>query len=80
MFCWHKWGEIKEGYQYCKRCGVAKRVKCVHKWKKTHEHKVHHTSIYERNVTQAQLEKLAPDGILFILQCELCGEVTRRKV
>lgn len=80
MWCFHKWGEIKKSYQYCTKCGVARAVKCAHQWVKVAEHKVLHTSIHERGLSKEQIEKRAPDGILFVLQCERCGEVTRRKV
>jgi uncharacterized Zn finger protein len=32
MFCFHKYGKIEDGYQYCKKCGKAHSVKCSHKW------------------------------------------------
>jgi hypothetical protein len=38
MFCFHKYGEIKDGYQYCLKCNKAIRVegyeKCVHEYGK----------------------------------------------
>lgn len=30
MFCFHKYGNIENGYQYCEKCGKAKPVKCNH--------------------------------------------------
>ncbi len=36
MFCFHKYGEIKDRYQYCSKCGKAKPVKCAHQWEDTH--------------------------------------------
>jgi len=35
MFCFHKYGEIKNGYQYCTKCGkviVVPVIPCNHKW------------------------------------------------
>ena len=33
MFCFHKYGKVEDdGYQYCSKCGKAKKVPCNHKW------------------------------------------------
>lgn len=28
----HKFGKLENNIQYCKRCGIAKRIECDHKW------------------------------------------------
>lgn len=37
MWCNHKFGEIKEGYQYCTKCGKAQLVPCNHQYEILHE-------------------------------------------
>lgn len=35
MFCFHKYGKVEEGFQYCNKCGISKRVsplKCNHEF------------------------------------------------
>jgi len=30
LFCFHKWGEIKDNTQYCSKCGKANVLECNH--------------------------------------------------
>lgn len=39
MICFHKWGKVEEGYQYCGKCGEAKLAPCQHKWEEESEYK-----------------------------------------
>ena len=32
MFCFHKYDKIEDGFQYCKKCGKAKKAPCIHFW------------------------------------------------
>ena len=60
MFCFHKWGEIKDRYQYCSKCGVARKVECNHIWE---SEKAGDTFIRERQT-----------GQIHIMTCKICGE------
>ena len=65
MFCFHKFGEIKEGYQTCIKCGKSIAVKCNHKWKRIRESKLHHP-INTSMIIGYNVE----------LECEYCGDIT----
>jgi hypothetical protein len=39
MFCFHKYGKIEDGYQYCSKCGKAKVAPCIHNWNFYKEYK-----------------------------------------
>lgn len=30
--CLHLWNEVKNGYQYCSKCGLARIAGCSHHW------------------------------------------------
>jgi len=71
MFCIHKYGEIKSGYQYCQKCGkaiAAPRPACKHEWVTTETITVHdcHTD----------KEK----SIIFVLRCAICGEIKSTRI
>lgn len=70
-FCWHKWGEIKDGYQYCKKCGLAISAPCNHVFKEISVHTI------ERNSTILGLRTV---GEFHILQCVKCGEIQSREL
>lgn len=60
--CKHKFGKIKDGYQYCKLCNKAEPVECNHKWVKIDE-------IRKVDSFFGSLE------ITYILQCKECGDI-----
>lgn len=71
-FCWHKWGEIKNGYQYCKKCGIAIPVPCSHVWE-----------TINTLVTSTQyidLNKTVNTGELYVLKCKKCGEIKEKRI
>lgn len=70
MFCFHKYGEIKDGYQYCSKCNKARLIPCNHKWKV-----LSHGNITRRN----PYSELRVIGDWYNLQCEKCGEVKREE-
>lgn len=69
-FCWHKWGEIKDGYQYCKKCGIAIPVPCNHKWE----------TICESNILTAVPGGHNITGKMYAQKCKICGEIKKMKV
>ena len=71
-FCWHRLDEnIKDGYQYCKKCGLAIPVPCNHVWKVQDSYEI------ERNSTILGLRTV---GEFHILQCVKCGEIQSREL
>lgn len=62
MFCKHKFGEIRDGYQYCVKCGKAVPVACNHMWK-----------IFEQYELVRNNRPVVGNHI--ILQCSRCGEM-----
>lgn len=63
--CPHKYGEIKEGYQYCLKCNKAYPApprRCEHKWVKHKNYEGTHW-----------IGKTIALGYIAI--CEKCGEV-----
>lgn len=61
MFCRHKFGSIKDNYQYCEKCGKAIPVECAHKWKILHEYPIILFGSHK--------------GVLYISQCINCGKI-----
>jgi len=67
-FCRHKLGKVEtDGYQYCQKCGRAVKVECNHKW----------TTIQTLEKHDAK-EMLI--GLVYILQCFICGEIKEFRV
>lgn len=64
MFCFHKFGEIKDGYQYCSKCGKAIPVKCNHDFQ----------IIKQVNVYMNESDTI-PSSIKYILRCSKCGKM-----
>jgi len=60
-FCWHKWGEVKDGFQYCKKCGLALSISCNHIWNTISEGDIVHS------------DKIV--GKMYIQKCKKCGEI-----
>jgi hypothetical protein len=66
MFCFHKYGKVEDGYQYCKKCGKAIVIPCDHKWK---------------HIENAQFEfDVLPTKVIKILQCKNCGEMKNFRI
>lgn len=76
MFCWHRYGEVKDKYQYCVKCGLAKPVKppiparlpteppCVHQWEK-----------------DCEIEsRIHGGGIGYMLRCTKCGDMKNFRI
>ena len=77
--CWcykHHFGEVKDGYQYCAKCGIARSVLCNHKWK----------TIGNSQIVRKPFGKVDNNdcqrviGEIYILQCEKCGEILEKKI
>ncbi len=69
ILCRHKLDIVQpDGYQYCKKCGLAflaPKVVCEHKWVK--DSKIEHE-------TWGKVS-----GITIILQCSDCGELSSKQ-
>lgn len=68
FLCSHKFGEIKEGYQYCSICGKAILIPCNHVWET-----IKHVDIISRSVHNPSNERII--GCKYILKCVKCGEL-----
>jgi hypothetical protein len=66
MFCFHSYGEIRDGYQYCKKCGKAILVPCNHKW-----------TILSQGKLGGRCNPNLTVGNFYDRQCEKCGELKR---
>jgi len=62
--CKHKFGEVKNGYQYCEKCGKAIVVSCSHKWETE--------DILQRDNAINDFV-----GLVYILKCSKCGEIKK---
>ena len=70
LFCSHKYGEVKDGYQYCEKCGKAIPVApmaCSHHW-----------------VNESSWNVKAPRGnvykVIHLDRCDKCGAINRYEV
>jgi len=75
MFCFHKFGNVDNGYQYCKKCNKAIPVslpKCSHKWEIIDK--------YSRVKYNFQGEITSTTGFLYILQCSECGDIKEKNI
>ncbi len=69
--CKHKYGDVKEGYQYCKKCGkaiCAPENSCIHKWEEIRR--------LEINNPYGSI----PLGDIYVLKCNKCGEIKKVKI
>ena len=72
--CRHIWSVVNEDdLQYCDLCGIARKPideaftrECTHKWQ-TEE---------SRGITRGD----TTIGHLYVLKCEICGDISSRKV
>lgn len=70
MFCKHKYGEVKDSYQYCEKCGSAKaapEVDCSHQWVQLDRFEV--SNIINKNIT----------GHIYVLNCTKCGDIKEHR-
>ena len=66
MFCNHKYDTVQsDGYQYCRKCGVARSVPCNHRWK----------IIEEISTKDSQSVSSGFIAMSYIQQCEKCGAI-----
>jgi hypothetical protein len=69
MFCFHKYGKKEsDGYQYCTKCGKARKLPCMHKWKMVKE-----------NLYYEDAHSDMPSYSRRIYECQICGEMKKRK-
>ncbi len=67
--CKHKFESIiKDGYQFCNKCGKAFPVKCNHKWK-----------IYEKYSTH-KFRSSEINNVIYIMMCAHCGDIKKEKI
>ena len=65
--CKHRFGTIQaDGYQYCQKCGLAKKPPCQHKWEVIERYSLIRDTRYGDERLKAR--KL-------IKSCTLCGEI-----
>ena len=67
-WCNHKYGEIKEGYQYCKKCGKAKAApkrECEHNWSTVSQYE--YSNIINNNI----------NNIVYVMRCSKCGDIKK---
>lgn len=89
MFCFHKYSEEKDHYQYCTKCNKKKLVECDHVWSDVKEKYQHCSKCnmaryfpcgHKWKIVQAFTNEgyATASGIIHILQCVNCGEITKR--
>ena len=78
MFCIHKWDEVKNGYQHCKKCNKAILVdknyifrRCNHKWEIIKDVEIFNDSFYGERQS---------NGFLYILKCSVRGMIDSRRI
>ena len=65
MICFHKWDKIEGRYQYCKKCGIARIVPCIHDWKLIKE------------VDLFTWYDIKPIGLVLIYECSVCKAIRK---
>ena len=65
--CNHKFGKVKDGYQYCEKCGKAIPVPCNHNW------------VVESKFNLHNIVSNYQTGTQYILRCTKCGEMMEEK-
>lgn len=69
MFCFHEYGKVEsDGYQYCRKCGKARKVECNHTWEIIEK--------WNRGVSTAT----SFVSKIYILRCKKCGEITNKEL
>ena len=62
IFCFHKFDKVMDGYQYCVKCGIARKVECPHKWETI---RIINEKSWRDNIHR----------IIYIKECVRCGEL-----
>jgi len=68
MFCIHKYGEIKGGYQYCVKCNkaiAAPPKQCTHHWELIGKGEI--KAVFSNETNQ----------IVYVQRCTICGELKK---
>jgi uncharacterized OB-fold protein len=66
--CRHKYGEVKEGYQYCAKCGkaiAAPKRECEHNWIEMDKYGA--GSVFNNNI----------HTYIYMMRCTKCGETKK---
>ena len=66
----HKWGEIKDGYQRCEKCGIAKKVPCSHVFE----------DFRQIDCIDGYSFSTIPTSKVFLSKCKKCGEIKQTRV
>ena len=66
MFCFHKWNEVKDNRQTCKKCGIVRNVECSHKYEIISQRELLDFSGQWDSVGRVI-------GFTYTLQCVHCG-------
>ena len=73
MFCRHKYGTVKDGHQYCDKCGKAvsapERI-CGHEWTKKESYKERMAPLLGGRLT----------GLINIMECNHCGKMKKEVI
>ena len=65
MFCFHKWDEIKDNRQRCRKCGIVRNVECNHKWETVSTQTLRYTANGVKRCV----------GEFIKQKCTKCGEI-----
>jgi len=71
FWCIHKWGEIKDGYQYCTKCNKARVVNCSHVF--TDKDRFTRSRVFPGGGEMITAH-------VYTLQCSKCGDIISREV
>ena len=64
MSCSHKYDVVIDGYQYCKKCGIALSAPCTHCW----------VTIETKTIQKNINKKESIPRKLYTLKCSICGD------
>lgn len=68
MFCFHKFGKVEDGYQYCTKCGKAILVPCNHNWETLSMRDLFRTTDGVKSLI----------GTMYQLRCTKCGQISQK--
>lgn len=69
IFCNHTWGRVTEDrYQYCEKCGKARRLPCDHVWENINKIKQTLSDGFTKQ-----------ESYIYLNRCKKCGEMTKYK-
>lgn len=69
MICFHRWGKVNAGYQYCSKCSKARIVSCAHRWQ----------AVKETRVFPDEHSRL-PTKVRYTLRCQECGDLKKVEI